>query len=55
MSKVPYFHSSRVGTRVYHNNGSCTVGNNIEKKHRKSGNGNRLLCSHCARLNKKGL
>jgi hypothetical protein len=33
-----------------HNNSSCTEGNNIESKNKRSGMGGYPLCQHCARL-----
>jgi len=52
MEKVEEYHSS-LGASVYHNNGRCTLGNNIEKKNKKSGKGGKSLCSQCASLNKQ--
>lgn len=37
MAKVSPFHSKLPGTRVYHDNNSCTEGNNIEARNRVSG------------------
>lgn len=51
MAKVAAFHSKKESARkVYHNNSSCTEGNNIEKENRVSGTGGRPLCNHCDRL-----
>jgi hypothetical protein len=36
---------------VYHNNTSCTEGNNIERENWRSGTGNRPLCRECNGLN----
>lgn len=51
MAKVAAFHSSRESDRkVYHDNNSCTEGNNIETKYKTSGTGGRPRCNHCDRL-----
>ncbi|MCH8903562.1 MAG: hypothetical protein IIA45_06585 [Bacteroidetes bacterium] len=51
MSKVPAFHSVRETDRkVYHDNSSCTEGNNIEKENKRSGTDGRPKCEHCTRL-----
>lgn len=56
MPKVAPFHSTNpyVSPKVYHNNGACTEGNNIEEKYKKAGTDNRPLCKHCASLNAQG-
>ncbi len=48
--KVAPFYSTKPGTRVHHNNNSCTEGNNIESYYRRSGTGGFPLCTHCQRL-----
>jgi hypothetical protein len=48
MAKVPAFHSKLPGTDVYHNDNTCTVGNNIESYNKVSGTGGLRLCSQCA-------
>lgn len=51
MAATAPFHSSKPAARqVYHNNTSCTEGNNIERYYWKSGTGGRRLCEHCQRL-----
>jgi hypothetical protein len=50
MAKVSPFHSKLPGTRVYHDNNSCTEGNNIESYNRVSGTGGHPKCDHCKRL-----
>jgi len=54
MAKVPPFHSSQPARPpkrdVYHDNNSCTEGNNIESQYRRNGTGGRPLCEHCAKL-----
>jgi len=50
MAKVSAFHSTLPGTRVYHDNNSCTEGNNIESRNRTSGTGGHPKCEHCKRL-----
>lgn len=49
MSKTAAFHS--IKQTVYHDNTSCTEGNNIEKENLRSGTGGKPQCHHCARLN----
>ena len=48
MAKCSPFHSVK-GT-VYHDNTSCTEGNNIEPENRRSGTGGKPKCDHCKRL-----
>ena len=51
MAKTGQFHSKKVGTKnVYHDNTSCTEGNNIETYNKVAGTGGRPKCEHCARL-----
>ncbi len=50
MAKVSPFHSKLSGTRVFHDNNSCTEGNNIESYNRVPGTGNLPRCEHCERL-----
>jgi len=50
MAKVSPFRSKLPGTRVYHDNNSCTEGNNIETRNRMSGTGGLPKCDHCKRL-----
>jgi len=51
MAKVAPFHSKKDSDRkVYHDNSSCTEGNNIEKENKASGTGGRPQCEHCKRL-----
>lgn len=50
MAKVAPFHSKKTGTKVHHDNNSCTEGNNIETVNRKSGTGGLPKCDHCKRL-----
>jgi hypothetical protein len=51
MAKVPPFHSVLSSDRrVYHDNDSCTEGNNIERQNRRVGTGDRPRCDHCQRL-----
>lgn len=44
------WHSTLPGTEVYHNNSSCTEGNNIERWNLEKGTGGKKICAHCARL-----
>lgn len=48
MAKTDPFHS--IKQDVYHNNTSCTEGNNIEAVNRRSGTGGKPLCNRCANL-----
>ena len=41
-----------VGSAVYHNNTSCTEGNNIEPRNRRQGSGGKTLCDRCKELNR---
>lgn len=50
MAKVSPFHSKKPGTGVYHDNSSCTEGNNIEGYNRAPGTGGLAKCEHCKRL-----
>jgi len=51
VAKVPPFHSVLSSDRrVYHDNGDCTEGNNIEAENRRLGTDGRPRCEHCARL-----
>lgn len=46
-----YYHSSKPGTDVYHNNPNCKEGNNIENKYYARGKGNKKrLCKRCGDL-----
>jgi hypothetical protein len=51
MAKTYPWHSSKPADKnVHHNNTSCTEGNNIEPRYRRTGTAGRPLCQHCARL-----
>jgi hypothetical protein len=50
MTKVAPFHSKLPGTTKYHDNSSCTEGDNIESYNRVNGTGGLKKCDHCARL-----
>jgi hypothetical protein len=51
MAKVAPFHSKKpYAPHVYHDNSSCTEGNNIERENKVDGKGGRPQCAHCARL-----
>lgn len=45
------FHA--VNSGVYHNNRSCTEGNNIEARNWRAGTGGNKLCRNCADLNRQ--
>ena len=48
------WHSTRQGEVVYHDNTACTEGNNIERYYFARGTGNKILCHHCAVLDRAG-
>ena len=51
MAKVAAFHSKKQSDRnVYHDNSSCTEGNNIEPENKVPGTDGRPRCEHCSRL-----
>jgi hypothetical protein len=51
MAKVPPFHSKLEQDRnVYHDESTCTEGNNIEPRNRVSGTGGRPKCSRCREI-----
>ncbi|WP_214073902.1 hypothetical protein [Mucilaginibacter sp. dw_454] len=51
MAKVAPFHSVKLNApKVYHDNSSCTEGNNIETENKRSGTDGRPKCAHCTRL-----
>ena len=51
MAKASPWHSKRESDpKVYHDNTSCTEGNNIEDRNRAAGTGGRPRCAHCNRL-----
>ena len=52
--KVSPFYSKIKGTRVYHNNDKCHLGDNINKKYKRTGTDKRRLCKECKELNKEG-
>ncbi len=45
--KVNAFHSKLPGTEVYHDDNTCTVGNNIENSNKVSGTGGLRKCEEC--------
>jgi len=48
--KVAPFHSKKPGTNKYHDENSCTEGNNIESVNRAPGTGGHPKCDHCRRI-----
>ena len=52
MKTNPWHSKKETDRKVYHDNSSCTEGNNIEKENRQSGTGSRPRCEHCQRLDK---
>ncbi len=54
MRKTPW-HSTKKGTRHYHNNGKCGPGGEIPDRNRATGPGTGLtLCEDCKKLNRDG-
>lgn len=48
MAKVPPYHSKAPNDpKVYHDDGGCTEGNNIEAKNKVSGTGGYPRCKNC--------
>ncbi|PKN82726.1 MAG: hypothetical protein CVU47_01820 [Chloroflexi bacterium HGW-Chloroflexi-9] len=47
LAKVAPFHSIHPAARVYHDEGRCTEGNNIEADYRRSGTAGRPKCQGC--------
>lgn len=54
MPKTNPWHSKAQPSGPYHNNTSCTEGNNIEARNRVSGTGGKPLCKRCSELNSQG-
>lgn len=54
MPKTSPIHSTKPGTKVHHDNSSCTERNNIEDRYRKDGTGGLPLCERCSDLNRQG-
>ena len=52
MKTNPWHSKKETDRKVYHDNTSCTEGNNIEKQNVQSGTGSRPRCQHCAQLDK---
>ena len=50
MAIVNPWYSIREGTEVYHNNTTCTEGNNIEPYNVERGKGNKRQCEKCKEL-----
>ena len=51
MAKVAPFHSNKPSDDpVYHDNDSCTEGDNIQPENKVQGTGGRKQCDHCSRL-----
>ena len=56
MPRVPPFYSvneakKAAAHRVYHNNGACPLGRDIQQNERKPGDDGQRLCDDCRRLN----
>ena len=55
MAKVAAFHSTAPNDpKKYHDQSTCTEGNNIETKNRTSGTGGYPKCDHCSRIEQGG-
>lgn len=52
--KVSPFYSKIKGTRVYHNNNKCHLGDSINPKYLRPGTDQRRLCEECKKLNREG-
>ena len=50
MAKVTPFHSTEPSATVYHDESTCTEGNNIEARNRASGTAGRPKCSRCREI-----
>lgn len=50
MVKVGAFHSKLPGTKKYHDQSTCTEGNNIETKNKVSGTGGLAKCDSCKEI-----
>lgn len=51
MPRTLPFHSTKMGARpVFHNHSACVLGNSIEPRDWRPGDGNRPVCEVCARL-----
>jgi hypothetical protein len=51
MSKISPWHSTRsTDPPVYHDESTCTEGNNIEPKYRAAGTGGRRKCERCQKI-----
>jgi hypothetical protein len=51
----PPWHSVKINARqVYHDNGLCTEGDNIDAQYRRNGTGGRPRCHHCTVLAQQG-
>lgn len=50
MAKVPTFHSKLPGTDRYHDESSCTLGDNIEPYNKVSGTGGHPKCHLCKQI-----
>ena len=50
MAKVAAFHSIKPSASVYHDESTCTEGNNIEANNRRSGTAGRPKCDRCKEI-----
>jgi len=58
MTKDPAYHTDSpeyppTHRAVYHDYNACPEGKKIESKHRKAGNGGKLRCDECKKLDSK--
>lgn len=55
MAKVAPFHSVAPNDpKKHHDQSTCTEGNNIETKNKRSGTGGYPKCEHCERIERGG-
>ena len=50
MAKVAAFHSTELSATVYHDESTCTEGNNIEARNREYGTAGRPKCNRCKEI-----
>jgi hypothetical protein len=53
MARTSPWHSTKPGTKVYHDNTDCPEGNNIEHKYSAPGKGGKRKCKRCKKLGRK--
>ena len=48
--KAPWHSALETDRKVYHDEGECTEGNNIEPRNRRAGTDGRPKCEHCKKI-----